>query len=672
MIKSFKLSKIFTFLFIGFCSINYGQTVNTLSAFRTLVAGSNNEIKLEAGDYNLEDLPEGSRVIDFAGSNNIVDLTGAHIQVPVGCIKEAYFKVTGNHNVIKGGEIEDVYRSGLQEVTDFSAYNQDRENLAFGLRGAAVMPISGTDNLIDGLKLTVRGSYPYGYGSIYGIGSDNVYGLDKRCGILIKGPRNTINNVEVQQRAFGHGIYMQGDADETVIKNTLVEGRVRETADLYNETNTYDLPYRSDYKLPLSENNDPIPTDEVHSLCEDAFRMYSIPGTITIDNCIAKKMRGGFRLYLGGAAQVSNSTAIDCGSTNYNLPSGGRVINSSGNFAYAPLSDYRLSRNSTTAEWTILPSPNAMGPHNIMDLQGSNHNIIFRRNPGPIDETDRAIVVTGNNSVIINETEYKIILEANTSGNKIFSCGGGAVVDNGTNNEVTISDNCEEYDENCPKTAELMEAECYDLMSGIQTGESSEGGQNVGYINGGDWLLFRNIDLTGQKIINARIATKYNGGYIEVRKGAVTGELLATVPVANTGGWQNWISSSVELDVTAEGKHDIYFVFKGTRSGYLFNVNWFSFSKVVLSVKSFQSSNNIKVQPNPFYNTIDVALDGTALNTEKVKITLFSFSGQKLRTFEKMNQNKNIQLDMFLLEQGVYLLKIESGNHYVIKRIVKQ
>ena len=659
--KQKRLLKIFAIVFLlTLCpSIGAQINVNSLAAFRTAVKNSNQEIVLAAGDYNLEDLPSGFRVITFSGSNNTIDLTGVYIQVPVGCIRESYLVVSGNSNTILGGEIEDTYRSGLTEVTDFSAYNQDRTNLAYGLKGAAVMRISGENNWVDGIKLTVRGSYPYGYGSIYGIGSDNVFGLDKRCGILIKGIGNTLDNVEVQQRAFGHGIYMQGDADGTVIKNTLVEGRVRATGELYNETNSFDLPFRSDYKLPLVEGTPAIPTDEVHSLSEDGFRMYNIPGSITIENCTAKKMRGGMRLYLGGDTSVTNSTAIDCGATNWNLPSGGTVTNSSGNFAYAPLTDFRLGRSNTDIEWTIIPSPHATGPHNVADILGNNHNIVLHRAPGPIDTTDRAIVVTGDNSTIINETEYDIVLESTTSGNTIHSCGGGTITDNGTNNTIIEYVDCEGLDPNnlCPSTAELMEAECYDSMSGVQTANCSEGGSNIGYINDGEWVKFVDIDLTGIQSINARTASIYDGGYIEVYVGRT---LIATIPVTNRGGWQTWGTDSVDLDTILSGIHDIYFIFRGTRTGSLFNVNWFGFSTESLSVDSNELVDNISVYPNPASDVLNIKTTHTIES-----ISLYDILGKTV-----LQETTDNQIDVSSFQSGIYMVKIETDKGTHIRKIV--
>ena len=84
---------------------------------------------------------------------------------------------------------------------------------------------------------------------------------------------------------------------------------------------------------------------------------------------------------------------------------------------------------------TLLPSPHAMGDHNIADIQGNNHTIVFRRAPGPIDTVTRPIVVTGSNSIIRNETEYNIVLSSTSIGNTIESF--GKVTDNGRNNKVS-------------------------------------------------------------------------------------------------------------------------------------------------------------------------------------------------------------------------------------------
>ncbi|WP_165730775.1 carbohydrate-binding protein [Polaribacter sp. 20A6] len=688
--KQLNLFKTLSIVFLLTISQNINaQTVkvNSLSGLLTAIQLSNQEIIMESGNYNLEDLPSNSRIIGFSGSNNTIDLTGVHIDVPVGIIRESYILVQGSNNTIKGGEIEDVYRNGLTEITDFVAYHQDASNLAYGLKGAAVMTVSGEENLIDGLKLTPRGSHLYGYGSMYGINQYNTFGMNKRCGLLINGAKNTLNNVEVQMRSFGHGIYMQGDADETVIKNCLVEGRVRAYAELYNETDPNSFPYRSDYKLPETSGTDydlpfsssvlPIPIDEVFSLSEDGIRAYTGTGSVTVENCTVKKMRGGIRLYLGASAMVTNTTAIDCGSTNFNMPSNGIITNSSGNFAYAPLSDFRLGRSGMDIEWTILPSPNATGPHNLADVQGNNHNIIFHRSEGePVDsDEDRAIVVTGNNSTITNETEYAIVLDASTSGNTIYTCGGGLITDNGTGNMVIEFDSCEEVDEYidnaCPKTAALMEAECYDSMNGIRTEDTKDtgGGTNVSYIDNDDWVKFEDINLTGMKSVSARNSGKTEGASIEVYLDDLKGDLIATIPVSYTKGWQNWITDAIDLDNSVNGIHDVFFVFKSPLTGSVFNVNWLGFSSGSLTVNTYSLDHGIEIFPNPVLDKLSISLEDTNLDVANTTIVLYTINGQEVMKIQL--NNKQTELNFSELNRGIYILKINNSSKIITKKIIK-
>ncbi|AXT55162.1 T9SS C-terminal target domain-containing protein [Aquimarina sp. AD1] len=459
MIIKNRISKIMVviLLFFNYALVNAQTIVSSLVEFREAVQNSNQNIILESGDYYLEDLPSNSRVINCTGSGNTIDMTGARINTLVGSIREVYFIISGDNNILRNGVVEDFYKNGLDEVTDFSAYNNDRDNLAYGLRGDPIMSITGNQNLVEGLEMIVKGSFPYGYGSQYGIGSQNTFGLSKRCGILITGSDgggigNTLDGITMYHYAFGHGIFMQSGASETTIKNCYIEGRIRLSNDIYNDTETYDLPYITDYKfpagdgswrLPFEESYD-IPLNHVYPLSEDGIRSYNNTGSVTVENCTVKQMRGGIRLYLASSATVTNSQAIDCGSggTNYNMPAGGTIIGSSGNFTYAPLSDFRLSRSRQNIEMTIIPSPNAIGPHNIADILGNDHNIIFHRIPGPLDlDEERAIVVYGDNSTIVNETEYTIILESGATGNTVSSC--GLVINNGSNNSISQLNDCD-------------------------------------------------------------------------------------------------------------------------------------------------------------------------------------------------------------------------------------
>lgn len=408
--------------------------VSTVSELRSAMEKSDQNIIMSAGNYEM-----GSQSLSLSGNNNTVDLTGAYFCWEVSRAGGSRMSITGDGNTVRNGEFEDVYYNGMKEVTDFTAYNRDRKRLANG--GGVNIRIKGDNNQLAGLKMTVRGSFPYGYGAMFGIGKNHSFKLNKHCGILVTGKNTVLDGVHVYQKAFCHAIFMQSPADNTLIKNSLVEGVVRETNDMYAETDPDSLPYKYDYKMPYSiagERNragTPIPKDHMFTITEDGIRVYSGGGSVRVENTTVRKTRGGIRLYLASKASVENCTAIDCGSTNFNLPKGGTITGSSGNFSYGPLSDFRLGKSNQHIEMTILPSPDAMGDHNIADIQGDNHTIIFHRTQGPRDTTTRSIIVTGDNSTIRNETEYAIILAPTSSGNTIVS--GGKVTDNGDGNTIS-------------------------------------------------------------------------------------------------------------------------------------------------------------------------------------------------------------------------------------------
>ncbi|WP_083609731.1 carbohydrate-binding protein [Paenibacillus sp. P3E] len=117
----------------------------------------------------------------------------------------------------------------------------------------------------------------------------------------------------------------------------------------------------------------------------------------------------------------------------------------------------------------------------------------------------------------------------------------------------------------------------YSSQSGIQLEASSEGGQNVAFIDNGDYIAFNNVEFgSGAASIDVRVASNNSGGNVEVRLDSATGTLLGTVLVAGTGGWQSWQTKSAPIS-TVNGVHTLYLKFTGG-AGNLFNVLWFKFN----------------------------------------------------------------------------------------------
>lgn len=117
----------------------------------------------------------------------------------------------------------------------------------------------------------------------------------------------------------------------------------------------------------------------------------------------------------------------------------------------------------------------------------------------------------------------------------------------------------------------------YSSQSGTELEASSEGGQNVAFIDNGDYLAFNNVEFgSGAASIDVRVASNNSGGTIEVRLDSVNGTLLGTVAVPGTGGWQSWQTKSATVSPVS-GVHTLYLKFTGG-AGNLFNVLWFKFN----------------------------------------------------------------------------------------------
>ena len=125
----------------------------------------------------------------------------------------------------------------------------------------------------------------------------------------------------------------------------------------------------------------------------------------------------------------------------------------------------------------------------------------------------------------------------------------------------------------------IQQAESYSYMSGIQTESTSDagGGQNVGWIDSGDWLSYVNtpinIPSTGTYEIEYRVASQSARGSLNLEEAG--GVVHGTINFPATGGWQTWASVKHRVTLTA-GSHK--FGLKANSSG--FNINWFKISKV--------------------------------------------------------------------------------------------
>ena len=127
---------------------------------------------------------------------------------------------------------------------------------------------------------------------------------------------------------------------------------------------------------------------------------------------------------------------------------------------------------------------------------------------------------------------------------------------------------------------DVIEAETYNRQSGVQIETLDDGGKDVGFIENGDYIAFRNIDFgSGAETFTVKAGSETEGGTISLRLDAPDGKEIGACKVTGTEGWTEW--KTFECDVTgAEGLHTLYLVFTGD-DGFLINLDQFRFATTI-------------------------------------------------------------------------------------------
>ncbi len=392
----------------------------------------------------------------FEGDNSTYDFTDVKFEVDTD-IMTAFGSVDGYTFQVIG---DNVHLLNM-EVEFIGDTRPTKGNTAF--------VVDGSNNVVEGLNMTVRGSYPYGYGDLFGKGSSPVITHYKHCGINLRGDDNTLLNVTVYQYAFGHAIHLQGSINATV-KGCHTESEVRSTDELLAEEGTGSAADNVDF---MTDWGYTVPAGYMYACCEAGYRAYNTGNvyntgesrntsdTYYID-CTAYQVRSAYNiLFSDGDRYIENCSSIDC-ETGYGIGSSSYIYNSRGNSNYGPLivDDYSSNKNNYI-ELEILPCDNIYGLHDMLAyIGGSNHTIIFTE-PEEITSVQDyhsqvEIMVAGeergmrfknaenpssnnfaaSNMKITNNTFYQMSIASNASNNVISTK--GTYTDVGTNNNVTV------------------------------------------------------------------------------------------------------------------------------------------------------------------------------------------------------------------------------------------
>ena len=123
----------------------------------------------------------------------------------------------------------------------------------------------------------------------------------------------------------------------------------------------------------------------------------------------------------------------------------------------------------------------------------------------------------------------------------------------------------------------VVQGESYSAMSGVQkeTTTDAGGGQDVGWIDNGDWMDYSvNVVTAGTYAVSFRVATPNTGASFQLRNSS--GAILATMNPTNSGGFQNW--ETVTANVTLPAGVQTLRVYSATTNQW--NLNWIQFAAV--------------------------------------------------------------------------------------------
>ena len=121
-----------------------------------------------------------------------------------------------------------------------------------------------------------------------------------------------------------------------------------------------------------------------------------------------------------------------------------------------------------------------------------------------------------------------------------------------------------------------VEAETMAYSRGLSTEQNNKIGVYVTDIHNGDYIKLRNVDFGRMfpRTFTARVSSGVRGGAIEVRLDSIKGQVMATVNVPATGGWEEWQTIVVDVKAKVSGIHDLYFCFTGRKGPKLMYFDW--------------------------------------------------------------------------------------------------
>lgn len=214
-----------------------------------------------------------------------------------------------------------------------------------------------------------------------------------------------------------------------------------------------------------------------------------------------------------------------------------------------------------------------------------------------------------------------------------------------------------------PPPAVFLQAEAYSAMQGVQTEACADagGGQNVGWIDRGDWLAYNNIRFptSGQYTIEYRVAS-LSGGTLssDLNAGALQ---LGNVSIPATGGWQSWRTVTQTVNVNA-GTYN--FGIYAQTGGW--NLNWIRITKTgatAARAAAAQPEPEMQLYPNPAASRLHLAAGGGAA-LEGAQYQIVDTYGRVMASGLLRQQS----VDVAQLPTGTYTLVVSANGQPKLRR----
>jgi chitodextrinase len=213
----------------------------------------------------------------------------------------------------------------------------------------------------------------------------------------------------------------------------------------------------------------------------------------------------------------------------------------------------------------------------------------------------------------------------------------------------------------------VIQAENYSNMSGVikETCTDTGGGQDVGSLDGNDWLTYDNVNIpvNGTYTIQYRVASLNGGAQLQLEKGGGS-VIYGQINIPKTGGWQTWTTVQHTVNLTAGLQS---FGIKATISGS--NLNWWSITlaNAAREVQEVVEEENIfSVYPSPAQDVVHI---NTGIRSGESTIHVISPDGRTAYQTKVSGAHATLNVaDMNT--KGLVLIKVANYRGTSVAKII--